>query len=220
LQCQLKGDRMKPVRVVLADDHALVLGAFSQLLSPDVDVVGTASDGRELIKVVKQHKPDVVVSDISMPLLNGLDACIKLLKLFPDLKFIALTVRDEPELVAEVIRAGAKGYLLKSSAVTELLLAIQSVAKGATYVTPLVTGSMIGTLIKGSKRELMRKLTVRQREILQLLAEGKTMKEVADILCITPRTVAFHKYRIMESLGIDNNAQLVQYAMKTGLLQT
>ncbi len=211
---------MKPVRVVLADDHALVLGAFSQLLSPDVDVVGTASDGRELIKVVKQHRPDVVVSDISMPLLNGLDACIKLLKLFPDLKFIALTVRDEPELVAEVIRAGAKGYLLKSSAVTELLLAIQSVAKGATYVTPLVTGSMIGTLIKGSKRELMRKLTVRQREILQLLAEGKTMKEVADILCITPRTVAFHKYRIMESLGIDNNAQLVQYAMKTGLLQT
>jgi len=211
---------MKPVRVVLADDHALVLGAFSQLLSPDVDVVGTATDGRELIKVVKQHQPDVVVSDISMPLLNGLDACIKLLKLFPDLKFIALTVRDEPELVAEVIRAGAKGYLLKSSAVTELLTAIRAVANGATYVTPLVSGRQIGTLNKGSKRELMHELTVRQREILQLLAEGKTMKEVAAVLCITPRTVAFHKYRIMETLDIDNNAQLVQYAMKTGLLET
>ena len=210
---------MKPIRVVIADDHTLVLEAFRQLLTPDVDVVGTAEDGRELIKVVKQLKPDVVVSDISMPLLNGLDACIKLLKLFPDLKFIALTVRDEPDLVTEVMRAGAKGYLLKNSAVTELLQAIQAVAKGATYVTPLVTGSMIGTLMKGSKRSQMKKLTVRQREILQLLAEGKTMKEVAGILCITPRTVAFHKYRIMDSLDIDNNAELVKYAIKTGLLE-
>ena len=211
---------MKPIRVVIADDHTLVLEAFRQLLMPDVDVVGTAEDGRELIKIVKQLKPDVVVSDISMPLLNGLDACIKLLKLFPDLKFIALTVRDEPDLVTEVMRAGAKGYVLKSSAVSELLQAIKSVAKGSTYVTPLVTGSMIGSLIKGSERTQMKKLTVRQREILQLLAEGKTMKEVAAILCITPRTVAFHKYRIMESLEIDNNAELVKYAIKTGLLES
>lgn len=211
---------MKPIRVVIADDHTLVLEAFRQLLTHDVDVVGTAADGRELITVVKKLKPDVVVSDISMPQLNGLDACIKLLKLFPDLKFIALTVRDEPDLVAEVMRAGAKGYLLKNSAVTELLQAIQAVANGSTYVTPLVTASMIGTLIKGSKSSLVKKLTVRQREILQLLAEGNTMKEVADILCITPRTVAFHKYRIMESLDIHNNADLVKYAMKIGLLET
>ncbi len=211
---------MKPIRVVIADDHTLVLEAFRQLLSPDVDVVGTAENGRELIKTVKQLEPDVVVSDISMPMLNGLDACIKLLKLYPDLKFIALTVRDEPDLVAEVMRAGAKGYLLKSSAVTELLQAIQSVARGATYVTPLVTGAMIGTLMKGTKKELAKKLTVRQREILQLLAEGKSMKDVAGILCITPRTVAFHKYRIMDSLDIDNNADLVKYAIKTGLLET
>jgi DNA-binding NarL/FixJ family response regulator len=211
---------MKPIRVVIADDHTLVLEAFRQLLSPDVDVIGTAEDGRELIKVVKQLKPDVVVSDISMPLLNGLDACIKLLKLFPDLKFIALTVRNEPDLVAEVMRAGAKGYLLKSSAVSELLQAIQSVARGATYVTPLVAGDMIGTLIHGSKRDQAKKLTVRQREILQLLAEGKSMKEVGSILCITTRTVAFHKYRIMDTLSIDNNADLVRYAIKTGLLES
>lgn len=211
---------MKPIRVVIADDHTLVLEAFRQLLTPDVDVIGTAANGRELITVVKQLKPDVVVSDISMPVLNGLDACKKLLKLFPDLKFIALTVRDEPDLVTEVMRAGAKGYLLKNSAVSELLQAIQAVANGSTYVTPLVTASMIGTLIKGSQQSLVKKLTVRQREILQLLAEGNTMKEVADILCITPRTVAFHKYRIMDSLDIHNNAELVKYAIKIGLLET
>lgn len=210
---------MKPIRVVIADDHTLVLEAFRQMLTPDVDVIGTAVNGRELITVVKQLNPDVVVSDISMPLLNGLDACKKLLKLFPDLKFIALTVRDEPDLVTEVMRAGAKGYLLKSSAVSELLQAIQSVANGSTYVTPLVTGSMIGSLIKGSQHSLVKKLTVRQREILQLLTEGKTMKEVADILCITPRTVAFHKYRIMDSLDIHNNAELVKYAIKIGILE-
>ena len=147
---------MKPIRVVIADDHTLVLEAFRQMLTPDVDVIGTAVNGRELITVVKQLNPDVVVSDISMPLLNGLDACKKLLKLFPDLKFIALTVRDEPDLVTEVMRAGAKGYLLKSSAVSELLQAIQSVANGSTYVTPLVTGSMIGSLIKGSQHSLVK----------------------------------------------------------------
>lgn len=211
---------MKPIRVVIADDHTLVLEAFRQMLTPDVDVIGTAVNGRELITVVKQLEPDVVVSDINMPLLNGLDACKKLLKFFPDLKFIALTVRDEPDLVTEVMRAGAKGYLLKSSAVSELLQAIQSVANGSTYVTPLVTGSMIGSLIKGSQDSLVKKLTVRQREILQLLTEGKTMKEVADILCITPRTVAFHKYRIMDSLDIHNNAELVKYAIKIGILES
>jgi DNA-binding NarL/FixJ family response regulator len=211
---------MRPERVVLADDHTLVLEAFSILLSPDVDIVGTASDGRELIKIVRELKPDIVVTDISMPNLNGVDACMKLLKLAPKTKIIFLTVLNDPDVVAEVIRAGAKGYLLKSSASSELLQAIKAVAAGRTYITPLVTDSMIGSLINGGKRNQAKKLTVRQREILQLLAEGKTMKEAAGVLCITPRTVAFHKYRIMDTLGIENNAALVRFALKTGLLSS
>ena len=213
---------MKPIRLVLADDHTLVLEAFRHLLSADaefpVEVVGTAVDGRALLKVVREQKPDIVVTDISMPLLNGLDAAIKLLKLIPDLKIIFLTVSDDPDFVADVIRAGAKGYLLKSSATTELLQAIRAVAAGSTYITPLVTGSMLGSLIKGEKRASSEKLTVRQREILQLLAEGKTMKEASRILCITPRTVAFHKYRIMQILGIENNTQLIRFAMNSRLI--
>ena len=211
---------MKPTRVVLADDHTLVLEAFRQLLSADVDIVGTARDGRELIKVVKEQKPDVVVTDLSMPILNGLDAGIKLLNMMPDLKIIFLTVSDDPDMVADVIRAGAKGYLLKSSATAELMQAIRAVVSGATYITPLVTGDMLSSLLKGGKRDLFEKLTVRQREILQLLAEGKTMKETGQILSITPRTVAFHKYRIMETLGFENSSQLIRFAMKSGLFET
>jgi DNA-binding NarL/FixJ family response regulator len=211
---------MRLERVVLADDHTLVLEAFCNLLSPEVDIVGTAADGRELIKIVRKLEPDIVVTDISMPNLNGVDACIKLLKLAPDTKIIFLTVLNDPDVVAEVIRAGAKGYLLKSSASSELLQAIKAVAAGRTYITPLVTESMIGSLINGGKRNQAESLTVRQREILQLLAEGKTMNEAAGVLCITPRTVAFHKYRIMESLGITNNADLVRFAMKAGLSNT
>ena len=208
---------MRLERVVLADDHTLVLEAFCNLLSPDVDIVGTAADGRELIKIVRKLEPDIVVTDISMPNLNGVDACIKLLKLAPDTKIIFLTVLNDPEVVEQVIRAGAKGYLLKSSASSELLQAIKAVAAGGTYITPLVTESMIGSLMNGGKRNQAKDLTVRQREILQLLAEGKTMNEAAGILCITPRTVAFHKYRIMETLGIENNADLIKFAMKAGL---
>lgn len=211
---------MGPIRVVLADDHTLVLEAFRSLLASEVDVVATASDGHELIRIVKEKQPEIVVTDISMPVLNGVDACIKLLKVLPDLKIIFLTVSDDPDVVAEVIRAGAKGYLLKSSAASELLQAIKAVSAGSTYITPLVTESMIGSLIHGGKRDLIEKLTVRQREILQLLAEGNTMKEAARILHLTPRTIAFHKYRIMETLGIENNAQLVRYAVKSGLLES
>lgn len=210
---------MGPIRVILADDHTLVLEAFHILLASDVDVVATAANGHDLIRAVKKHKPDVVVTDISMPILNGIDACSKLLKILPDLKIIFLTVSDDPDLVAEVIRNGAKGYLLKSSAAAELLQAIKAVAAGSTYITPLVTERMIGSLIQGGRRDVTDRLTVRQREILQLLAEGNTMKQAAHILSVTPRTVAFHKYRIMESLGIDNNSQLLRYAMKSGLVQ-
>lgn len=210
---------MLPVRVVLADDHQLVLEAFKSLLSGKVDIVGTASSGRELIKVVRQEDPEVVVTDIAMPQLNGLDAGIKLLQLVPDLKIIFLTVSDEPETVTRVMRSGAKGYLLKRSAASELLQAIEVVASGATYITPSVTGGMLDSLMSGTRKDKVEELTVRQREILQLLAEGNTMKETARILHLTSRTVAFHKYRIMDSLKLDNSAQLVRYAVKSGLLE-
>lgn len=211
---------MGPIRVILADDHALVLEAFRMLLASEVEVVATAADGHELIRAVKKHKPDVIVTDIAMPVLNGVDACSKLLKILPDLKIIFLTVSDDPDLVAEVLRNGAKGYLLKNSAAAELMQAIKAVAGGSTYVTSLVTERMIGSLVHGNKRDMVDKLTLRQREILQLLAEGSTMKQAARILSVTPRTVAFHKYRIMETLNIDNNSELVRYAMKNGLVES
>lgn len=211
---------LRPIRVVLADDHTLVLEAFKVLLANEVEIVGTASDGRELIKIVKDTKPDIIVTDISMPNLNGLDAAIKLLHQFSELKFIFLTVNDDPDMVAKVMRAGAKGFVLKNSAASELTQAIKAVAAGSTYVTPLMTGSMIDSLMHGSKPDQLEKLTVRQREILQLLAEGKTMKEAAAILHLTPRTVAFHKYRIMDTLAIQNSAELIHFAVKSGLLES
>lgn len=211
---------MGPIRIVLADDHDLVLEAFRTLLATDndVDVVATASDGRELIQAVKQHKPDIVVTDIAMPNLNGADACERLRKVMPDIKVIFLTVKDDPDLIASLLRAGAKGYLLKSSAASELPQSIHAVARGSTYVTPLVTEKMIGSLANGSPTRPLDKLTVRQREVLQLLAEGNTMKEVGSVLSLTPRTVAFHKYRIMETLGIESSAELVRFAVQSGLL--
>lgn len=209
---------MRPLRIVVADDHPLVCEALEQLLMPEFEVVGTAHNGRELIKVVLDLKPEVVVTDIAMPILNGLDAGIKLLRRIPHLKIIFLTVSDDPDIVADVIRAGAKGYLLKSSATTELVQALRAVAGGSTYVTPMVTSGVLNSLINGGQSDLYHKLTVRQREILQLLAEGKTMKEAALILSVTPRTVAFHKYRIMDVLGIDNSAGLIRFAMNNGIL--
>lgn len=210
---------MESVRIVIADDHSLVLEAFKVLLEDRFEVVGTATDGRELIHVARRQQPDIVITDISMPELNGLDATIKLHRLLPDMKFIFLTVSDDPDVVARVFRTGAKGYVLKSSASTELVQAIETVSRGETYITPLVTGSMLSALMNGDSMQSEEKLTVRQREILQLLAEGKTMKQSAQILHLTPRTVAFHKYRIMDRLGIDNNAGLVRYAYDCGLLQ-
>ncbi len=207
-----------PKRVVLADDHTLVLEAFSQLLSSEVDVVGTATDGHELIRQARKLKPDIVITEISLPKLNGFDACSKLLKTLPETKIIFLTINEDPDLVAEVMRWGAKGYVLKSSSSSELIEAIRAVAAGGTYISPLVAKGMVDSLITGGKHDLYEKLTARQREILQLLAEGKTMKETARILSITPRTVAFHKYRIMDSLGVENNADLFKFAMKSALL--
>lgn len=209
---------MRP-RIFLADDHSLLLDAFSNLLEPKYDVVGTATDGRQMLTMVSKLKPDVVLLDIAMPNLNGFDAGEKLHKILPDVKLVFLTGNEDPDMVTEAFRIGANGYLLKSSASSELFQAIDAVLSGKNYVTPKITQGMISAFIKNPGGQKTRgNLTIRQREVLQLLAEGQTMKQVASTLNITPRTVAFHKYQIMEDLDIKTNSELIQYAMKHGLV--
>lgn len=206
---------MKRPRILLADDHRLLREAFAQLLEPNCDVVGAVGDGRALLAAAKELCPDVVVLDIAMPLLNGLDAARQLKHLMPDIKVIFLTVSEDPDLAAEAFRVGASGFLLKNSAASELFQAIQEVLQGRSYVTPQATQGLVGAFLDGGERDPNSgELSPRQREVLQLLAEGHSMKEIGRILKITPRTVAFHKYSMMEQLGITSSAELVQYAIK------
>lgn len=207
---------MKP-RVLLADDHQMFLEAFSGLLEPQYEIVGKVADGRALVEVAPDLKPDVIVLDISMPRLNGVDAAGQLMELMPDVRLVFLTQHREPAMAAKALRAGALGYLLKSSAVSELHEAVESALEGKVFVTPLVPRDKLDALLAVS-REGGRRLTPRQREVLQLLAEGLLMKQVARELGVTPRTVAFHKYRIMAEQGIDSNAGLVGLAIEQGLV--
>ena len=205
---------MSRPRVLLADDHTLLLGAFEKLLSEDCDVVGQVSDGRALVAAAEELKPDIVVLDISMPLLNGLEAARQIKRKLPGTKLIFVTMNEDTDLAADAFRAGASGYLLKQSATSELMAAIRQVMEGRSYVTPLITEGLMGSLMNHDESAPGHELTPRQREVLQLLAEGRSMKEVASLLSLTPRTVAFHKYRIMEQLKIKSSAELVQYAVK------
>ena len=206
---------MKRPRVLLADDHRLLREAFVKLLEPDCDVVGTVADGRALLEAAPKLRPDVVVLDVAMPQLNGLDAARQLKRSMPDVKVVFLTVSEDPDLAAEAFRAGGSAFLLKNSAASELLQAIQDVSQGRSYVTPLATRDMLDTLLRRPEAPKEgHELSSRQREVLQLLAEGRTMKEIADILKITARTVAFHKYSMMEELGIKTTAGLIQFAIK------
>jgi DNA-binding NarL/FixJ family response regulator len=199
-------------RVLLADDHALLLGAFEKLLTPECDVVGQVSDGRALLAEAERLKPDIVVLDIVMPHLNGFEAGRKIKQTLKDVKLVFLTMNDEAELVTEAFRVGASAYVLKQSAPSELIAAIREVMQGRSYVTPLVTEGLVGTLLheQGETHEL----TPRQRQVLQLLAEGNSMKEVAAALNLTPRAVAFHKYRMMEQLRVKSTAELIRYAVR------
>ena len=205
---------MSRVRVLIAEDHALLLGAFEKLLATEFDVVGVASDGRAAVSAAEHLKPDVAVLDVSMPLLNGLEAGRQIKKLLTDVKLVFITMNEDADLAAEAFRAGASGYLLKRSAASELSTAIHEVMRGRSYVTPLITDGLIGTLMHPGEQRGQRELTPRQREVLQLLAEGHTMKEVAALLNISARTVAFHKYQMLEQLGVKTTAELIQYALK------
>lgn len=201
-------------RVLLADDHALLLGAYEKLLAGVCEIVGQVSDGRALVDAAEELKPDVVVLDISMPLLNGLEAGRQIKRARRSVKLVFLTMNEEADVAAEAFRSGASGYLLKRSAASELAKAIREVVQGRSYITPLVAEGLVGSLIQAADQMPGHELTSRQIEVLQLLAEGRTMKEVGSVLSLTPRTVAFHKYRIMEQLKVKSTAELIQYAVK------
>ena len=209
---------MSRPRILLADDHVLLAQALEHLLKPEFDVVGTVADGRALLKAAGDLTPDVVVVDIGMPLLNGLDAGEQLKALHPHIKVIYLTQNREPRFAIEAFRRQASGYLLKDSAASELTLAIRDALRGKTYVSPVIARGMQDEMETPVDRIELRELSPREREVLQLLAEGKSMKEVAALLDISPRTVEFHKYRIMELLRVRTNAELVQQAIKLGLI--
>jgi len=202
-------------RVIIADDHVLLAEAFEKLLSPECDVVAKVTDGRTLVETVRTVHPDIVLLDISMPLLNGLDAARLIHAIDASIRLIFVTMNDDPDLAAEAFRAGATAYLLKRSPANELLTAIRQSMRSRKYVTPLITEGMLGALMNPMRGETPRhELTLRQREVLQLLAEGKSMKQAADILGITARTVAFHKYRMMAQLKITSSAELIRLAFQ------
>lgn len=210
---------MKLPRLIVADDHALVAEALCKLAAPCADIVATVGDGRALLEVAPTLNPDVVVVDLAMPLLNGLDAGKELKKRRPNVKLIFLTMNEDPDLALEAMKSGASAYLLKKSAGSELLDAIRAVTAGRTYITPQIARGMQESCIndpQGAKRG--KSITPRQREVVQLLAEGKPMKVVADILKVTPRTVAFHKYRVMQDLGLKTSAELVQFAVRNKII--
>jgi DNA-binding NarL/FixJ family response regulator len=210
---------MKLPRAILADDHTLVLEAFRKLLEPTCDIVATVGDGRALLNVAPALQPDVAVIDVGMPRLNGLDAARQLRQIIPVTKLIFLTMNEDPELALEAMRSGASAYLLKNSAAAELIRSIRTALKGGRYVTPRIARGMQESFMRDPQpKNWDREITPRQREVLQLLAEGKSMKEVADILSITPRTVAFHKYRMMEDQGIRTSAELIQLGIKKHVL--
>jgi DNA-binding NarL/FixJ family response regulator len=206
---------MSRPRVLLADDHTLLLDAFEKLLADECDVVGAVSNGHALLEAAAKLRPDVVVVDVAMPLLNGIDAARRLKQAQPDVRIVFLTMNEDPDLAAEAFRVGASGYLLKRSAASELIAAIREVMKNRSYVTPLVTEGLVGTILqRPGAGKSSTELTPRQREIVQLIAEGRSMKEVGTILNIAARTVAFHKYRIMSQLHIKTTAELIQYAIR------
>lgn len=199
-------------RILLADDHRLVVEACVGLLEPACEVVGIVTDGRALLPEAIALCPDVIVLDIGMPLLNGLDAGRQIRQSMPGVKLIFLTMNEDPELAKEALDLGASGFLLKTSAARELPEAIRAAMRGDTYVTSLASQRLVESFIHG-ERAVGSELTSRQREVLQLLAEGFTMKEAAGVLHVTARTVAFHKYRVMQQFRLKSNAELIQFAI-------
>ena len=204
-------------RVLIADDHSIVADGLRSVLEKSCDVIGIVQDGRQLLIEAPKLKPDVIVLDIGMPFLNGLDAAERLKPLLPGVKFVFLTMKDDPNLAAAALNLGAVGYVLKHSAVSELLKAVSEVLQGKSYVTPKLQAEN-WAVREARAQQLSKDLTPRQKDVLQLLAEGRRTKEIADILNVSERTVMFHKYHIMNAFNLKSNADLVLLALKHHLI--
>ena len=211
---------MAKPRVLLADDHTLVADALKKLMEPEFEVVGNAVDGRQLLRLAIELKPELALIDLNMPLLNGLDAGARLKGLLPSIKIVVLTMNEDPDIAVEALGKWASGYLLKKSAGSELLKAVKEVLRGGRYVTPVLRARVEQCVItRETRTDNLKALSPRQREVLQLLAEGHTMKEAAAILHVATRTVAFHKYRIMQNFHLENNSELLRFAIKQKVVQ-
>jgi DNA-binding NarL/FixJ family response regulator len=206
--------------VLLADDHRIVAEGLKGILEPEFELVGIVADGRALVEAVEKLQPDVVVADVSMPLLNGIEAMRQFKKKYKNIAVVFLTMHTDVMYAAEALEAGALGYVLKHSAPSELVTAVSNAFKGRTYITPLLAGALLQFHKQKSQETLdeSARLTGRQREVLQLLAEGHSVKEIASILGISSKTVEFHKYGMMENLGLKTSADLVRYAVKHGIV--
>ena len=213
-------EKAKRPRVLLADDHRIVTEGLKSLLEPEFDLVEVVEDGHALIEAARKHKPDIIIADISMPKLTGIAALIELKKEDPDVRVVILTMHKEVSYARRALAAGASGYVLKHSAPFELLDAIRMAMEGETYISPRIAGGVIQDVRNGreAKDDTVSSITPRQREILQLLAEGMSAKEVGAVLEITARTVEFHKYQMMETLGIRTSAELIVFAIKHGIV--
>lgn len=211
---------MRRPRILLADDHRILAEGLKTLFSPEFELVGVVEDGRALLEIAKKENPDVIVADITMPRLNGLDALVQLKKWKPSVKVVILTMHHEPAYARRALKAGALGYVLKHSAPAELLAAIHAALENKTYIAPALAGLLIQDFqnSKDIAHDPATRLTPRQREILQLLAEGKSAKEIGSILSISARTVEFHKYQMMELMHLHTGADLVHFAIKQGIV--
>jgi len=212
------------IKIFLADDHTIVRQGLAKLLEAesDLEVIGEAEDGREAVNKVQKLKPDIVIMDIAMPLLNGIEATRQIKKMLPQTKVIILSMHSHDRYISELISLGASGYLLKDSTGGEIIKAISAAVKGDVYLSPTISRRVIDdylTLKKTSSREdLYTKLSNREREVFQMIAEGRSTKEVSDILCVSPSTVKTHRANIMEKLKIENISQLIQFAIRLGIV--
>lgn len=212
---------MKRPRILIAEDHRIVAEGLRSLLEPEFELIGIVEDGRALIDAAEKLRPEVIVADISMPFLNGIDAVRQIKKTHEQIKVVFLTMHPDVTYAASAFEAGASGYVLKHSAPSELVTAIQSALRGKTYVTPLLAGELMQFYKeRPAHRDELTRLTPRQREVLQLLTEGRSAKEIAAMLNISPRTVEFHKYRMMDDLGMKTLAELVRFAINKGIVST
>jgi DNA-binding NarL/FixJ family response regulator len=208
-------------RVLLADDHVMVAEALKSLLAPEFDLVGVVEDGRKLVEAAGALRPDVIVADITMPHLNGIDALVQLRQRGDHVPVVFLTMHRDASFARRALDAGASGFVLKHSAPAELVLAIRAALEGKTYLTPQLAGEVLEAMKQGPQQAdgTLGSLTPRQREVLQLAAEGQSAKQIAATLSISPRTVEFHKYQLMESLGLRTNAELIHFAIRHGLVE-